>query len=330
MAMESEYACYLPVPDKAVRQWNFCLFPVGADGLSGSTNDALVFTIPDGAPKTASGDAMGMGYDTTTYQALLVGLLNAQLKPSKAKISAIEEPKENVFFSAAPQSHRKGEKAFHVKAHRGNKEGIYRPTMRGIEADWMLGYLFFLQRGILWAFKKPLIYFSFGNIDSVSYTSITKRTVNLSVRVQEDRGGAEFEFSMIDQEDYPGIDAYIKVRKLNDASMAETRRAKHFHVNGKTDSDEVGDGSGMGELEKALYDAEDEEEEDYVPDEDGDDGGSGSGSDGSESDSDADENREMESDGEHSVDLEDELGSEMEDVQPDEPKQRRSIKGARA
>lgn len=125
MVMKSDYACCLSVPDKAVRQWNFCLFPVGADGLSGSTKDALVFTIPDGAPKTASGDAMGMGYDTTTYRTLLVDLFNAHLKPSKAKISAVEEPKESVFFSTVAQSHRKGEKAFHIKAHRGSKEGLF-------------------------------------------------------------------------------------------------------------------------------------------------------------------------------------------------------------
>jgi hypothetical protein len=129
---------------------------------------------------------------------------------------------------------------------------------------------------------------------------------------------------MIDQEEYPGVDAYIKDRKLNDASMADTRRAKTFNVNGKSDDDESG---GLGELEKALEDAEDEEEEDYIPDGE-DDGGSGSesgdGSDDSDSDNDSDENHEMESDGEHSVDLQDELGSEMEDVQPDEPKQKRS------
>jgi hypothetical protein len=112
------------VPDKAARQWNFCIFPVGADGLPGSSTDALVFTIPDGAPKTASGDAMGSGHDTTTYRSLLVDLFNSLLKPSKARISAVEEPKEAIFFSNIPQSHRKGEKAFHVKAHRGSKEGL--------------------------------------------------------------------------------------------------------------------------------------------------------------------------------------------------------------
>lgn len=256
---------------------------------------------------------MGSGYDTTSYRTLLVSLFNSFLKPSKARISAVEEPKESIFFSNIPQSHRKGEKAFHIKAHRGSKEG----------------YLFFLQRGILWAFKKPLVYFSFGNIESVSYTSITKRTFNLSIHVQEDRGDADFEFSMIDQEDYPGIDAYIKARKLNDASMADTRRAKNFNINGKKDDEEDASG-GLGELEKALFDAEDEEEEDYIPDDGHGDGESGDESGSDDSDSDSDGNAEMESDREHSVDLQDELGSEMEDVEPDAPKPKRTKRGGRA
>jgi len=125
---------------------------------------------------------------------------------------------------------------------------------------------------------------------------------------------------MIDQGDYAGIDAYIKSRKLNDASMAEQRRAKTFNVNGKTDGD---DGAVPGELEKALEDAEDEEEEDYVPGKE-DDGSGGSESESVE-DSDGSGDEEMaNSDGEESIDLEDELGSELEDVEPDAPKPNRS------
>ena len=32
-------------------------------------------------------------------------------------------PTEDEFASAIPQSHRKGEKAFHVKAYKGSKDG---------------------------------------------------------------------------------------------------------------------------------------------------------------------------------------------------------------
>lgn len=123
---------------------------------------------------------------------------------------------------------------------------------------------------------------------------------------------------MIDQEDYPGIDTYIKRNRLNDASMVEARRAKQFKVNGE-DGEEEG-----GHLEQAMVDLEDEEEEDYVPgqDEGGDDEGEGSESEDSEEEGSED----MGSEDEGSVDLEDELGSEMEDVDMEQPREKRNKK----
>jgi hypothetical protein len=48
-------------------------------------------------------------------------LLNKELKSYKKKVVF---PNENEFASAIVQSHRKEEKAFHVKAHRGAKDGM--------------------------------------------------------------------------------------------------------------------------------------------------------------------------------------------------------------
>jgi len=97
---------------------------------------------------------------------------------------------------------------------------------------------------------------------------------------------------MIDQADFAGIDAYVKRHALNDASMAQQRRAKRYNVNagrknedggegvvgngidgkgkggGKDGDDEEGDEDGETELQKAermLQDEEDEGEEDYDP-----------------------------------------------------------------
>lgn len=67
---------------------------------------------------------MGRGFDTTSYKSLLIDSFNALLKASKPN-AVVQEPVEAVFYSALPQSHRKGEKAFHVKAHRGSKDGIF-------------------------------------------------------------------------------------------------------------------------------------------------------------------------------------------------------------
>jgi len=173
-------------------------------------------------------------------------------------------PDEKQFVSAIVQAHRKGEKAFHVKAFRGSKEG----------------YLFFLAPGILWTFKKPLGFFSHGLIQSISYTSVLQRTFNLNITVNDEKQ-QEIEFSMLDQADFGGIDEYVKRHGLNDASLAASRKAKMYNVNkpkgepdtGGTDSanaEGAGVENGGEELtelqkaEQALQDAEDEEEEDFA------------------------------------------------------------------
>lgn len=185
------------------------------------------------------------------------------------------------------------------------------------------GYLFFLSTGILFAFKKPLLFFSFDTIESVSYTSVLQRTFNLNILARPRNGSEEdnmeFEFSMIDQADYGGIDDYIKRHGLQDASLAEARRAKVYNVNGGK-KDEVGAATAEttgaeeeSELQKAqreLEDQEDEDEEDYDP-------GSEGESEGSGSSSEEDEDEEHE-DVEHVNDGDDdlvrgELGSEAGD-----------------
>jgi hypothetical protein len=103
----------------------------------------------------------------------------------------------------------------------------------------------------------------------------------------------EIEFSMLDQADFAGIDAYIKRHGLNDSSLAESRRAKVYNVNtsrGQAPPTEDGannvtasqgqNGTAGGaqetELQKAerlQQEEEDDDEEDYV-DEDYDEGSS--------------------------------------------------------
>ena len=81
------------------------------------------------------------------------------------------------------------------------------------------------------------MFFAFANITSVSYTSVLQRTFNMviatppptdpdnSAPAAPEAEPVEHEFSMIDQEDFSGIDAYVKRHRLHDASMAEARRA---------------------------------------------------------------------------------------------------------
>jgi hypothetical protein len=145
----------------------------------------------------------------------------------------------------------------------------------------------------------------------------------ISFMPKTDYVAEEIEFSMIDQADFAGIDAYIKRHELQDASMADARRAKKLNVNkargeAKTEDGANGEEDDRTELQKAeaeLEDAEDEEEEDYDPGSEGESEGSGDESD--ESDGDGDE-------GGGNV-VEDELGSETEDaeieVDPDDEDQ---------
>lgn len=54
--------------------------------------------------------------------AYTANLLNTELAPFRKKVVF---PAEKEFASAIVQSHRKEEKAFHVKAHRGAKDGTF-------------------------------------------------------------------------------------------------------------------------------------------------------------------------------------------------------------
>lgn len=183
-----------------------------------------------------------------------------------------------LFASEQKQPHRPGEKAVFVKAFRGSKDG----------------YLFFLPNGILWGFKKPLLFLPHERLAAVSYTSVLQRTFNLSVEVDTSstEGGAveesseEFEFSMLDQQDFDGISEYVKRYGLADKSMAEQRKAKLHNVNAVKDEDgNVIGNAEAGELEKAAAEAEqaamdeeDEDEEDYDPGSEGESEGSGTSS----------------------------------------------------
>ena len=169
------------------------------------------------------------------------------------------------------------------------------------------GYLFFLPTGIFFGFKKPLAFFPFASIESISYTSVLQRTFNLVITSQDpanpDAETKETEFSMLDQADFAGIDEYVKRHELNDASMAAQRRAKAYNVNKpKQEAGAEGEATEGGEdgeselrkAEQAIQDAEDEEEEDYEA--------SGGESDGEGEESEEDEDGEGYEGGEYDED----------------------------
>ncbi|KAI7010212.1 hypothetical protein KC355_g6279, partial [Hortaea werneckii] len=301
-ADQIEHAFCLPVPDKQQRQCNFLLLPKsGAVSPSGAPCEQVMFTLNEVAPQEAI-SAEQKAEEGDTLVSMAERDLNAMLAKCGKKIT---RPTEKEFASAIPQSHRKGEKAWHVKAHRGSKEGkqqdqqqqrirtglstpkrIMRDKSHPLTQSDKPGYLWFLSTGILFGFKKPIAFFPFTSIDSISYTSVLQRTFNLVIAARDDPPphqtddapepeAKEIEFSMLDQQDFAGIDEYVKRHGLNDASMAAQRRAKMYNVNKekKGDGEEGGEANGTeegeeeSELQKAeqqLQDDEDEEEEDYV------------------------------------------------------------------
>jgi hypothetical protein len=116
---------------------------------------------------------------------------------------------------------------------------------------------------------------------------VLQRTFNLNISTRAsgagDRGpDQEVEFSMVDQVDFAGIDAYVKRHGLQDASMAEQRRAKKLNINGLKGEEADGGGQRESELEKAAREAdgqaagaEDEGDEDEEDDENFDPGSEG-------------------------------------------------------
>jgi hypothetical protein len=63
--------------------------------------------------------------DVDTYVTSTMRSLNACMKGHGKNVII---PTEQEFASAIPQSHRKGEAAYHVKAHKGSKDGKTPPN----------------------------------------------------------------------------------------------------------------------------------------------------------------------------------------------------------
>ncbi|KAJ4351035.1 hypothetical protein N0V95_004206 [Ascochyta clinopodiicola] len=273
----------LPVPEKAKKQHNFIIVPVHGDGvnpipeeLKGSVPEPIVWTFEE-----ATGKNVVQGEDPGPSP-MAEAIHHCLIQAGTGK--EVVFPDADEFASAIPESHRKSEKAYHVKAHRGSKEG----------------YLFFTSVGILYGFKKPLAFFDFATVNSISYTAVLRNTFNLVITTPTQ----EIEFSMLDQENFAGINEYVQKHGLQDASMAAERRAKKLNINPPAEkSKENGavatgaqiaeDESELQKAERELQDQEDDEEEDddFDPgsegesegegsdseDEDGGDGGGGGG-----------------------------------------------------
>lgn len=307
----TEHIFYLPVPEKSTVQHNYVVLPrnsylptrtakpaAGAAPTSPTALEPFVFTVPGAAPKPGSiGGASAKTAEAVSdsYSTLFHWALATSLKSAGNHSCSIVASDPKLFHSVTRQAHRPTEKAVHVKAFRGSKDG----------------YLFFLPTGILWGFKKPIVFLPLDRIVALSFTSVLARTFNIVVELDVDESGnveKEIEFGMLDKEDFEGINAnYVQRHGLADKSMAEKRKAKrelaenNKTTGGEDDADGTGEGeaenaqtAGMTELEKAqweaeqrLQDEEDEDEEDYDPGSEGESEGSGTSSEEEDDDEDA-------------------------------------------
>lgn len=112
----------LPIPEKAKKQHHFIVIPVHGDGvvpipdLMSSAPEPIVWTFEEATGKNIVEDE-DPG-PTPIAEAIHHCLIQAGTGKN------VVFPQANEFASATPESHRKGDKAYHVKAHRGSKEGM--------------------------------------------------------------------------------------------------------------------------------------------------------------------------------------------------------------
>ena len=116
----------VPVPERAKPAYCYVVMPNDLSQTPGS----IVWTVaPSGAPKGfdfGNGDSVG---DDDTPISVFDRSLNQHLKPYGKRIV---KPDSKEFVSSIVQAHKKNEKAFHVKAFRGNKDGTSRIGCRRI------------------------------------------------------------------------------------------------------------------------------------------------------------------------------------------------------
>ncbi|KAG0245509.1 hypothetical protein BGW41_000136 [Actinomortierella wolfii] len=130
------------------------------------------------------------------------------------------------------------------------------------------GTIYLLPKGILFAFKKPIIYLPANKIDAIGFHSIVSRTFDFEIVVSEDASPEDCEgvppapsnqsasstqqrrtvgFGMVDTKEFAKVEEWIKKSGIRDRSMSEDLKAKDkAPVSSKKrerkDDDDDGDG----------------------------------------------------------------------------------------
>ncbi|CUS22420.1 LAQU0S05e04962g1_1 [Lachancea quebecensis] len=189
-----KFATFLPFPEKKNMAYLFICY------------------VPEGDPAANEFVLVTLNKDATVKQFQAASLLNSESAEFSNCVEYIRKQAILVGFRISdPFSAASGATpSFHVEAHRGTKEGT----------------LYFLPDHVLFGFKKPILLFSSQEIESITYSSITRLTFNVTLIT---KSGDKFEFSMIDQNEYTLIDDYVKRKQVIDNSMSEENKAKSAH-----------------------------------------------------------------------------------------------------
>lgn len=110
-----DYCICLPVPEKAQPQYSFCVLPTSGD-------DQLLFSVPGTKIRPEAVHSDQPVDEEQSYKDVVISMLSKRMKKTK-----VIQPNEKDFSSTIAQAHRKGEKAVHVKAFRGSKDGTSSP-----------------------------------------------------------------------------------------------------------------------------------------------------------------------------------------------------------
>jgi hypothetical protein len=128
------------------------------------------------------------------------------------------------------------------------------------------GYLYPMKEGIFFGFRKPLLFFSWKEIQSINIEAMSK---TFSLQIKTFKSDQTFDFSTIDQEEYPAISTFIKKFNLSitcESTASTTKKAEK-------EAEEGGTGKVPKEPKVVVDPAEEssdsssEDEEDYQPSE---------------------------------------------------------------
>ncbi|KAI9143615.1 hypothetical protein BKA69DRAFT_1123039 [Paraphysoderma sedebokerense] len=247
---EFEKILCLSTPDKVKKQWTIVF--IHKD--SSTNGQSIQFSFPDHGADVEILWTPDSSSQVSNSPAFMTGMSNDKKQISNTSRSRIIQLLRHVTSipvvdESTETGKFKGKKTNYVVAYYKNKEG----------------FLFCLQGGLFFGFKKPLIFIAKEKIQGIQVMGITRMTFGIEVSCL---GGEEkYVFEMIDQNESDSLGRYIQGLEL-DNSAKSNGSAQIGGVAGAIQN------SGATNLKSVEFPEEDEEDDDFVASTDDD--GSGS------------------------------------------------------